>query len=388
MLFIEQSTRSMKHNVRFPAATSTLAKSSVFQSMELHLTQGHWNLEKWGPAPMSVHPHGAELIAWLDPSFLPEEVPNIWKDLTTDFSALFCGSFGSVDASEKVIFTKAGSPPFWNPYSRIAAFLPQEPVCVENLTPWLKLLPCKGKKGLASIFSSQALFQGVFHGMHTRIMKSNEYGALILSQKIEVVFKAHVLKKETKFRNLLSAESFASCPVADSARLFIHEKLPISLNHPPGQQSSIPGFGNFTHYEINNPLKDYNLTLSGNLDRIMNFEGSRYGFGGQSYLTGSRGNDGILIIELKFQSPSSSKQIVCLLQPFPWVIRVWFHSLKFKIDGEEVTNIKQKFQHFRVQASDDRKAPSVLDLCMEVASTATIQVQYTKAFLYLEVKDS
>lgn len=111
-------------------------------------------------APMEVHPHGAEVIGWLDPGIGSFEAPTIWKGLMTDLSALFCASFGSASSSEKVIFTKSGCPPFQSPYSRMNAFLPQEPVCVENLTPWLKLLPCRGKKGLLSIFRSQALFQG------------------------------------------------------------------------------------------------------------------------------------------------------------------------------------------------------------------------------------
>lgn len=109
---------------------------------------------------MEVHPHGAEVIGWLDHDISSLEAPSIWKGLMTDLSALFCASFGSASASEKVIFSKNSCPPFGSPYSRMIAFLPQEPVCVENLTPWLKLLPCKGKKGLSSIFKPQALFQG------------------------------------------------------------------------------------------------------------------------------------------------------------------------------------------------------------------------------------
>ncbi|GFH11587.1 GPI transamidase component PIG-T [Haematococcus lacustris] len=36
------------------------------------------------------------------------------------------------------------------------AVLPQEPVCTDNLTPWLKLLPCGSKAGVAQLMSSRA----------------------------------------------------------------------------------------------------------------------------------------------------------------------------------------------------------------------------------------
>eukprot|EP00438_Fugacium_kawagutii_P031828 Skav208571 [mRNA] locus=scaffold177:185830:189646:+ [translate_table: standard] len=37
------------------------------------------------------------------------------------------------------------------------ATLPYEPVCTENLTPWLKLLPCGRHRGLAALLSSLVL---------------------------------------------------------------------------------------------------------------------------------------------------------------------------------------------------------------------------------------
>ncbi len=39
------------------------------------------------------------------------------------------------------------------------AVLPREAVCTENLTPWLKLLPCRDAAGLASLLANrQRLF--------------------------------------------------------------------------------------------------------------------------------------------------------------------------------------------------------------------------------------
>ena len=43
--------------------------------------------------------------------------------------------------------------------------LPREVVCTENLTPFLKLLPCKGKAGIASLLDGHKLFDAEWQSM-------------------------------------------------------------------------------------------------------------------------------------------------------------------------------------------------------------------------------
>ena len=43
--------------------------------------------------------------------------------------------------------------------------LPHEVVCTENLTPFLKLLPCKGKAGISSLLDGHKLFDSSFQSM-------------------------------------------------------------------------------------------------------------------------------------------------------------------------------------------------------------------------------
>lgn len=43
--------------------------------------------------------------------------------------------------------------------------LPREVVCTENLTPFLKLLPCKGKAGIASLLDGHKLFDSSWQSM-------------------------------------------------------------------------------------------------------------------------------------------------------------------------------------------------------------------------------
>ena len=43
--------------------------------------------------------------------------------------------------------------------------LPREAVCTENLTPWLKLLPCQGRQGLTQLMDRPTLYGASFHSM-------------------------------------------------------------------------------------------------------------------------------------------------------------------------------------------------------------------------------
>lgn len=48
--------------------------------------------------------------------------------------------------------------------------LPREAVCTENLTPWLKLLPCQGKQGLTQLMHRPTLYGASFHAMKVHLI--------------------------------------------------------------------------------------------------------------------------------------------------------------------------------------------------------------------------
>lgn len=104
-----------------------------------------------------------------------------WKALTNTLSGLFCASLNFIDETitvePKLSFRNEGpynvhsaspdnrdnstAPPRKLRYGS----LPHENVCTENLTPWIKLLPCKSKAGIASLLKSHKLFDSRFYSM-------------------------------------------------------------------------------------------------------------------------------------------------------------------------------------------------------------------------------
>lgn len=92
-----------------------------------------------------------------------------WITLTQSLSGLFCASLNFVDSTRTtrpvVSFEPTGDHPKVNGLHLLHGTLPGEVVCTENLTPFLKLLPCKGKAGISTLFDGHKLFDAAWQSM-------------------------------------------------------------------------------------------------------------------------------------------------------------------------------------------------------------------------------
>ncbi|KAK3222863.1 hypothetical protein Dsin_009888 [Dipteronia sinensis] len=68
----------------------------------------------------------------------------------------------------------------------------REAVCTENLTPWLKLLPCRDKAGLSALMDRASIYRGFYHSqrLHLTLVGSGSEevdSGIILEQTLTVV---------------------------------------------------------------------------------------------------------------------------------------------------------------------------------------------------------
>ena len=94
-----------------------------------------------------------------------------WIALTNALAGLFCASLNFVD-STRTISPALSFPPSGDHPAHVVknlhlfhGALPREPVCTENLTPFLKLLPCKGRAGISSLLDGHRLFDSQWQAM-------------------------------------------------------------------------------------------------------------------------------------------------------------------------------------------------------------------------------
>lgn len=94
-----------------------------------------------------------------------------WRTLTNALSGLFCASLNFIDGTRTTRPVTSFQPEGNLPNSNLAnthllyGVLPHEVVCTENLTPFLKLLPCKGKAGIATLLDGHKLFDASWQSM-------------------------------------------------------------------------------------------------------------------------------------------------------------------------------------------------------------------------------
>jgi GPI-anchor transamidase subunit T len=94
-----------------------------------------------------------------------------WITLNNALAGLFCASMNFIDSTRTtrpvVTFEPLGdhgNNSMVNLHLLHGA-LPREVVCTENLTPFLKSLPCKGKAGIASLLDGHKLFDATWQTM-------------------------------------------------------------------------------------------------------------------------------------------------------------------------------------------------------------------------------
>ncbi|KAG8629608.1 hypothetical protein KVT40_003473 [Elsinoe batatas] len=154
----------------FPRSLGQILLHAHAEELHLRFALGRWDGESWGARPRGGRKEGGtgvELWAWLQADS-EEEASARWFTLTNALSGLFCASINFVDQTKTIrpvsSFEREGNRPAKNLHLLHGA-LPHEVVCTENLTPFLKLLPCKGKAGVSSLLDGHKLFDASWQTM-------------------------------------------------------------------------------------------------------------------------------------------------------------------------------------------------------------------------------
>jgi len=162
-----------KHYTYFPRALGPILESTNTRELHLRFTQGWWDVESWGRLPhngMQSGGTGVELWTVIEAPNL-EAAKKSWFKLSKTLSGFFCASLNFIDDSITTFPRHAThhqtrfalSPE--NKLYYLRAALPSEPICTENLTPFLKLLPTRGKAGISSLLDGHKVFDSLWHGM-------------------------------------------------------------------------------------------------------------------------------------------------------------------------------------------------------------------------------
>lgn len=228
--------------------------------VHLALNSGRWRYDSWGspvttlkqrrdytserwahhPGYASSHGRvklgeesvgtGAEVWARFDSHDAKREG---WKGLTSALAGLFCTSLDALDERQTVEphYAFSSSTNANASAQTLHALLPTEGVCTENLTPFLKLLPCKASAGLATLLNPLSLFSATFHGLavHVTRLAQSDHAVdadahhpgwnvvLTFTSVFSPALTRDVSIRDWSISSLFGRTIQSSCPLADSS---------------------------------------------------------------------------------------------------------------------------------------------------------------------------
>ncbi|KAL5000136.1 GPI transamidase component PIG-T [Aspergillus recurvatus] len=431
-----QTSFEQQHFRYFPRALGQILQHANTRELHLRFTTGRWDSESWGSRPWDGTKEGGtgvELWAWIEAAD-DKTAFSKWIALTQSLSGLFCASLNFIDSTRTTRPVASFEPTGHHVASEnlhlLHGTLPGEVVCTENLTPFLKLLPCKGKVGVASLLDGHKLFDAAWQSMaiDVRPVCSSSGECLMqIDQTVDIVMDIERSKrprgnpiprpvpadklvcdiskpyhardtcypleatagKGWSISELFGRTISGSCPLMDSQEETVCLRTSPTEEVRPSPESVDARFSDqFTRCYTPPPSESFDLNIpeqpatDTNTDvpleePVLHAERTIVGHGQE------RG--GMRII---FENPSSDKAVEFIyFESLPWFLRPYIHTLQATITGRDGVRRQAPVSEFIKETfyrpGVDRERGTQLELALSVppASTVTLTYDFEKAIL-------
>jgi phosphatidylinositol glycan class T len=300
--------------------------------------------------------------------------------------------------------------------------LPHEVVCTENLTPFLKLLPCKGKAGISSLLSGHKLFDASWQTMSIDVRPvcaTPNACALEVEQSVDMVLDidrskrpldnpiprpvpieqvtcdtskpynagdtCYPLDKGTEpswsLKEIFGRELNGACPLTED-----DDSNTVCINVPPEREIQVNTAGHYAESRlVGDTLRCYKLPTEELFDLVLPEQQMTTGlvlpspalFAARS-INGHGQERGS--IQTVIRNPSAAEAVEFVyLESLPWFMKPYLHTLRARIDTSTDSPIKETYYRPAV----DRHRGTHLELRMIIppASTLTLTYDFDKAIL-------
>uniref|UniRef100_A0AC35TIQ5 NADPH--cytochrome P450 reductase n=1 Tax=Rhabditophanes sp. KR3021 TaxID=114890 RepID=A0AC35TIQ5_9BILA len=347
----------------FPKTIADLSSTHHFDQLHLSLAFSNWWTSDWGYQPQPEIPVGASFKV----TFAKEtiDVDSKWGDLVQALNGIFCGSWTNLHPTH----TKTTSA-----FTR-EAILNDEAVCTENFSPFLKLLPCKGFAGLASLMNTDKFYESNFHSLSIQFDKLD--GSLILGANMITPLKPTKLIRSYDLMEIFGKSTTPkACNLATSSNIYILDDKEMVTD--PRPDHIIPyGDLKFLSFDALNPKFDqitvsYEPATFKAEDKLVNpplilIQSSTSHIGEQS---GS--------IITKIWNRDDQNYQIKFSHSLTWFIKAYLHSMTFTCDGNEIP-----FKFNQITQSQMRGKPLHFVLTAQIPKTSlcVVSMEYDLHFL-------
>ncbi|KAF2123941.1 GPI transamidase component GPI16 precursor [Dothidotthia symphoricarpi CBS 119687] len=428
----ESAAAFEQQNFRFfPRSLGQILQHARAKELHLRFSVGRWDAENWGQRPWNGAREGGtgvELWAWVEADNEAESFAQ-WLTLTNALSGLFCASLNFIDATKTIrpvmSFSPEGDHSNSSNLHLLHGTLPHEVVCTENLTPFLKLLPCKGKAGISSLLDGHKLFDASFQTMAIDVRPVCEEGgascSVEMEQTVDMVldiarskrprdnpiprplpieqiecdtskgYNAHdtcyPLNKGTEpawtLEEVFGRPLKGGCPLVDDVG---DDANTVCINTPPERTLQVNTTEQYFETRlVYDTLRCYKLPTGADFDLVLPEQQMKTGliraepplFAARS-INGhgqERGSTQAII-----RNPSTTEAVeIVYLESLPWFMKPYLHTLRARIDTTPESPIKETY--YRPAVDRQRGTHLELRLVIPPSSTLTLTYDFEKAIL-------
>lgn len=417
----------------FPRSLGQILQHAHTKELHLRFSVGRWDADNWGQRPWNGAREGGtgvELWAWIEAD-TEEAAFASWLTLTNALSGLFCASLNFIDATKTIRPVMAFSPEGQHAASAnlhlLHGTLPHEVVCTENLTPFVKLLPCKGKAGVSSLLDGHKLFDASFQTMAIDVRPTcDEAGAscsVEMEQTVDMVLDiarskrprdnpiprplpmdqmecdtskpyhghdtCYPLNKGTEpswtLEEVFGRPLKGACPLIDSDS---HAANNVCINTPPERTVSVNTTGPYTEaLSAYDTLRCYKLPTGSDFDLVLPEQKMNFGlirpdppiFAARS-INGHGQERGSTQSILRNPSATNAVEII-YLESLPWYMKPYLHTLRAHVSSPANTSHPIKEIYYKPAVDRTRGTHLELRLLIPANTTLTLTYDFEKAIL-------
>ncbi|KZW01503.1 Gpi16 subunit, GPI transamidase component [Exidia glandulosa HHB12029] len=356
-----------QHYTLFPLGLGQTLNVHGASELHLALNAGQWDYKLWGSPPEPSVASGAELWTWIRASNTTQ-ADERWVGLRNALAGVFCASLGSLDDQRTTTPALSFKPSVQLPLGKHQlrhATLPAEHVCTENLTPFIKLLPCKASAGLAALLNPHVLFSAPFHGL------SVHYTHGVLKLAVQAVFTPP--RQDWSLNTLLDRSIAAACTVASSSILSF---VAAGTQLDPQPSTEVNGA---LQYDLASATFPFEVTVRHPVNTISSHRRTSPSVSLRRTMTGSAQYAGGLLVQL--ENARNETVRVSYLETLPWFVTLYLHTLEIRVndDPRRRIDLLERLSYVPPRAP----APTTLEpiLRLPPLSRVTMRFQLERAFM-------
>ncbi|KAF2860527.1 Gpi16 subunit, GPI transamidase component [Piedraia hortae CBS 480.64] len=363
------------HFSLFPRSLGQILRHTHTQELHLRFALGRWDDQTWGERPRRGRREGGtgvELWAWVE-----DPLDENWTALVNGLSGLFCASLNFIKRTKT-------SAPLWA-FEResvgdfaeadlLHGMLPREVVCTENLTPFVKLLPCHGKAGIGSLLDGHKVFDANWQTMSVRVRRVGE--TVEVEQTVDLVID---LERSARPDRIPTPPPLEEIQCDETKKYHQHDTcFPLKKTADVAYNlSSVFGRSIHGNCHLNPVDDDVTLELPDETKRFTLAEGDfdmeipvkakeeMPGFYASRQLTGYGQEKGRMHTTLYNFQPHEQRLVY--LEPLPWFLRPYIHTLEVKGATVETT---------AYTPAVDRQRGTTLELVLLVPPLTNVSMTY------------